>query len=153
MFTRAKQWISKKFFVSAIEICFPPPQYVILQISSDYVSVNPGGGPGPEPNCSSVSPDYPDSASAAPTPPERYANVNPKHRDSALSSHLSLGLSDYVDVDVPGQICQYQSLDPDLLEEHIYHRLHATTSLSDGSLGVKSFTTCPGNHCAPTPLT
>lgn len=94
----------------------------VSQISPVYEKVNLCGGSGPAPGC---------TGTASQTTPKRYT-IDPKHRESAVSFPLSLGLSDYADVDVPGQICQYQSLDPVCWRNRsTVHRLHATTSEND----------------------
>lgn len=79
----------------------------------------------PELICSGVSSDYSDIAAPLPPSPELYVPINPDHRMSAVS----VGVYEYVAVDVPGQTCLYQQLDISLLEEHIYHNFLPNTSL------------------------
>ncbi|XP_071399562.1 transmembrane domain-containing protein TMIGD3-like [Centroberyx affinis] len=103
------------------------------EISSDYETMTPAGCASPELNCSRLPPDCTEIA-APPPPPELNSHINSKDRECTVT----LDLNDYVDVDVPGQTCQYQNLDPNLLEEHIYHCLHPATSHNAGFLGVKT---------------
>ncbi|KAM4603305.1 uncharacterized protein ACJ7VT_018019 [Polymixia lowei] len=111
-------------------------------LSSDYETMNPAGGPGLElpvnrapPDCKNV-----DEESTPPSPSELHSDIDLKHRDSAVGACLS-GVHDYVDVHLQEQFCQYQHLDPDLLEEHIYHCLRPTANFNDGSIEIKSFIT------------
>ncbi|XP_017281094.1 CMRF35-like molecule 1 [Kryptolebias marmoratus] len=90
------------------------------ETSTDYETMMPGVQAETEPCCCCAHRDYTD-LSALPRP------------TSDLCSHLAYGqresivsfsLGEYVDVDVPGHICQYHHLDSDQLEEHVYHTLH-----------------------------
>lgn len=83
--------------------------------------------------CSCSDPDCPYLSDPLPPPPDLCSHLTSKNRESAVS----LGLSDYVDVDVSGHFCQYQHLDPSRIEDHVYHILHRDGRPKDGPLGVK----------------
>lgn len=104
------------------------------QTSSDYETMMPGVGTEPEPCCSSTAPD----CTALPPPPDLCSHFTSKQRESAVT----LGIGEYVDVDVPGHICQYQHLDLSRLEEHVYHSLQGNSGPKDGPLGVKEQINC-----------
>ncbi|GLD60847.1 CMRF35-like molecule 8 [Lates japonicus] len=104
------------------------------ETSSDYETMMPGVGTEPEPCCTSSAPD----CTALPPPPDLCSHFTSKQRESAVT----LGLSEYVDVDVPGHICQYQHLDLSRLEEHVYHSLQGNSGPKDGPLGVKEQINC-----------
>lgn len=93
------------------------------EITSDYETMMPGPKAEPQCCCSCSAPNFGDPLSlplpSAP-PPDLCSSFLPKHRESALS----FGVGEYVDVDVLGNICQYQHLDLSQLEEHVYQSLH-----------------------------
>ncbi|XP_029358783.1 uncharacterized protein LOC115043728 isoform X5 [Echeneis naucrates] len=97
--------------------------------SSDYESVTPMAGTEPEHNCAHLSP-------APPPPPDFCPHFTSKYRESIVS--LSLG--DYVDVDVPGHMTQYQHLDLSQLEEHVYYSLSGNHSPKDEHVAAKQQT-------------
>ncbi|XP_042080483.1 uncharacterized protein LOC102290326 isoform X1 [Haplochromis burtoni] len=95
-----------------------PPQN--KEITSDYETMMPGLKAEPQCCCSCSAPNCSDPSSLPLPPPPDLCSSFPKHRESALS----FGVGEYVDVDVLGNICQYQHLDLSQLEEHVYHSLH-----------------------------
>lgn len=95
----------------------------------------PGVGTETVLRCTSFARDSVDLSPALP-PPDLCSHFTSKHRESAVT----LGLGEYVDVDAPGHICQYQHLDLSQLEEHVYHSLNGT--LKEGHLGVKQQVNC-----------
>ncbi|XP_008286743.1 uncharacterized protein LOC103362224 [Stegastes partitus] len=100
------------------------------EMSSDYETMMPGVRAEPELRCSCSAPDCPD-LSALPRPPsDFYPHLTSKPRDSSST----LGLGDYVDVDVPGHVCQYQHLDLSRLEEHVYHCLNGNNDPKHGPM-------------------
>lgn len=99
-------------------ILFPP------QTSSDYESMTPGVRTEPEFHCSCSVPNYNDLPALPPPPADSCRRFTSNHRDS----EISLSLSDYADVDVPGHICPYQHLDLSQLEEHVYYSLQGNIS-------------------------
>ncbi|XP_044046848.1 uncharacterized protein LOC122873770 isoform X2 [Siniperca chuatsi] len=108
------------------------------ETSSDYETMMPGVITEPEHRCSCSSPDCPDLSALPPPPPDLCPHFTSKHRESTVT----LGLGEYVDVDVPGHICQYQHLDLSRLEEHIYHSLQGNSGPKYGPLGVKEQINC-----------
>lgn len=109
----------------------------IPQTSSDYETMMPGVRTEPELCCSCSAPDCAGVSALLPPPPDLCSHFTSKHRESTVT----LG-HEYVDVDVPGHICQYQHLDLSRLEEHVYHSLHGNSRPKDGPLGVKEQITC-----------
>ncbi|KAK5866257.1 hypothetical protein PBY51_020463 [Eleginops maclovinus] len=100
--------------------------------SSDYETMTPGVITDPEVR---FSPADCDDISALPPPsPDLCSHFTSKNRESTVT----LGLSEYVDVDVPKHICQYQGLDLSRLEDHVYYSLHGNSHPKDGPLGVKN---------------
>lgn len=110
----------------------------IPQTSSDYETMMPGVGTEPELCCSCSARDWTDLSALPPPPSDLCSHFTSKHRESTVT----LGLSEYVDVDAPGHICQYQHLDLGRLEEHVYHSLHGNSGPKDGPLGVKEQINC-----------
>ncbi|XP_023276412.1 CMRF35-like molecule 8 isoform X2 [Seriola lalandi dorsalis] len=108
------------------------------EASSDYETMMPGVETELEPRCTSFTQDCADLSPEAPPPPDLCSHFTSKHRESTVS----LGLGDYVDVDIPGNICQYQNLDLSRLEEHVYHIINVNSSPKDGYLGVKPQINC-----------
>ncbi|XP_054461140.1 uncharacterized protein LOC129096390 isoform X2 [Anoplopoma fimbria] len=107
--------------------------------SSDYETMMPGVRIEPELRSSSSAPDCADlSALSLPPPPDLCSHFTSKHRESTVT----LGLGEYVDVDVPKHINQYQHLDLGQLEEHVYHSLNGLSHPKDGRLGVKEQIDC-----------
>ncbi|XP_070684472.1 CMRF35-like molecule 6 [Pempheris klunzingeri] len=104
------------------------------ETSSDYETMTPGVGTDPEFYCSCS--DCID-LSAQPLPrPDLCSHFTSKQRVSTVT----LGLGEYVDVDVPGHVCHYQQLDVSLSEEHVYHSLRRNGGLKDGPPGDKEQT-------------
>ncbi|XP_073325478.1 uncharacterized protein [Pagrus major] len=114
----------------------PPRQN--REMSSDYETMVPGVTTEPELCCSCSAPDCPYLSGSPPPPPDLCSHFTLKNRESAVS----LGLSDYVDVDVSGHLCQYQQLDLSRTEDHVYHSLHGDGRPKDGPLGVKEQIRC-----------
>ncbi|XP_022611488.1 CMRF35-like molecule 8 [Seriola dumerili] len=108
------------------------------EASSDYETMMPGVETEPELRCTSFTQDCVDLSPVAPPPPDLCSHFTSKHRESTVT----LGLGDYVDVDLPGNICQYQHLDFSRLEEHLYHSINGNSSPKDGYLGVKPQINC-----------
>lgn len=105
------------------------------QISSDYVTMMPGVTTAAETTGSHSPPDCTDLTALKP-PPDVCSDITSKHRHSSVTPSLT----DYVDVEEQGQMCQeqqYQHLDPSLLEEHIYYSLHQTNNPKDQSVEVE----------------
>ncbi|XP_035804971.2 transmembrane domain-containing protein TMIGD3-like [Amphiprion ocellaris] len=110
------------------------------EMSSEYETMMPGVRTEPEFRCSCSAPDPPD-LSALPQPPSDFCpHLMSKHRES----DITLDLGDYVDVDVPGHMCQYQHLDLSRLEEHVYHCLHGNNGPKHGP--VKEQIPCYCNY-------
>ncbi|KAM8772567.1 uncharacterized protein AB9X84_010487 isoform 1-T1 [Acanthopagrus schlegelii] len=109
------------------------PQRQNKEISSDYETMMPSVRTDQELCCSCSAPDCPYLLDPLPPPPDLCSHLISKNRESAIS----LGLSDYVDVDVSGHLCQYQHLDPSQIEDHVYHSLHGDGRPKDGPLRVK----------------
>ncbi|KAI3352923.1 hypothetical protein L3Q82_019504 [Scortum barcoo] len=105
----------------------------IPQTSSDYETMMPGVRNEPELCSSCSSPDYCDVSALPPPPPDLCSHFTSKQRESTVS----LGHGEYVDVDAPGYICQYQHLNLSQLEEHVYHSLHGNSKPKDGLQGDK----------------
>nr|XP_033478979.1 uncharacterized protein LOC117254702 [Epinephelus lanceolatus] len=103
------------------------------EMSSDYETMMPGVRTEPELRCSCSSVDCADLSALPPPPADLWSHFPPKNRESTVT----LGLGEYVDVDVPKQICQYQHLDLSQFEEHVYHSLHGNNDPKDGPVGVK----------------
>ncbi|XP_049901451.1 uncharacterized protein LOC126390964 isoform X1 [Epinephelus moara] len=108
------------------------------EMSSDYETMMPGVRTEPELRCSCSSVDCADLSALPPPPPDLWSHFPPKNRESTVT----LGLGEYVDVDVPKQICQYQHLDLSQFEEHVYHSLHGNNDPKDGPVGVKELIDC-----------
>ncbi|XP_075946926.1 uncharacterized protein LOC142948676 [Anarhichas minor] len=105
------------------------------ETSSDYETMMPGVRTEPELSCSSSTPDCADPSALPSPPPDLCSHFTSKHRESTVT----LGLGEYVDVDVPKQ---YQHLDLSRLEEHVYHSLNGLRDPKDGPLGVKKQINC-----------
>ncbi|TDH15960.1 hypothetical protein EPR50_G00014550 [Perca flavescens] len=103
------------------------------ETSSDYETMMPGVRTEPELHCSFSAPDCADISALPVPPPDLCSHFTSKHRESTVT----LGLGEYVDVDGPKHVCQYQHLDLSRLEEHVYHSLHGNYDPKDGPLGVK----------------
>ncbi|XP_026159784.1 CMRF35-like molecule 1 [Mastacembelus armatus] len=101
--------------------------------SSDYENMKPGVLREPDSCCSCSAPDSTDLSALPSPPPDFCSHFTSKCRESTVT----LGIGEYVDVDVPGHNCQYQQLDTSRLEEHVYHSLHGNSSPKDGSHRVK----------------
>ncbi|XP_026159786.1 uncharacterized protein LOC113128573 [Mastacembelus armatus] len=101
--------------------------------SSDYENMKPGVLREPDSCCSCSAPDSTDLSALPSPPPDFCSHFTSKCRESTVT----LGIGEYVDVDVPGHNCQYQQLDTSQLEEHVYHSLHGNSSPKDGSHRVK----------------
>ncbi|KAM7393928.1 hypothetical protein PAMP_020762 [Pampus punctatissimus] len=97
--------------------------------SSDYETVMIGVRAEPELHSSCLTPDCADLSASLPPPTDLCSHFTTKHRESTVT----LGHGEYIDVDVPGHICQYQHLDLSQLEQHVYHSLHENSSPKDGS--------------------
>ncbi|XP_068583314.1 uncharacterized protein [Cebidichthys violaceus] len=108
------------------------------EISSDYETMMPGVRTEPEQRCSSSAPDCAGLSALPPAPPDLCSHVTSKHRESTVT----LGFGEYVDVDVPKHIDQYQHLDLSRIEEHVYHSLNGLSDPKDGPLGVKKQINC-----------
>ncbi|XP_014885453.1 uncharacterized protein LOC106945948 isoform X2 [Poecilia latipinna] len=94
------------------------------ETSSDYETMMPSpAGAAPEP-CGCSHPDCIDLSTLPRPPSDLYSCFTEENRESTIS--CSLG--EYVDVDIPGHICQYQILDRSRLENHVYHSLHGSCS-------------------------
>ncbi|XP_034752258.1 uncharacterized protein LOC117959303 isoform X2 [Etheostoma cragini] len=103
------------------------------ETSSDYETMMPVVTTEPELCCNFSAPDCADISALPAPPPDLCSHFTSNHRDSTVT----LGLGEYVDVDGPKHICQYQHLDPSRLEEHVYHSLHGNCDPKDVPLGVK----------------
>ncbi|KAA8595095.1 uncharacterized protein LOC116704624 isoform X2 [Etheostoma spectabile] len=103
------------------------------ETSSDYETMMPVDTTEPEHRCSFSAPDCADISALPAPPPDLCSHFTSKHRESTVT----LGLGEYVDVDGPKHICQYQHLDLSQLEEHVYHSLHGNHDPKDVPLGVK----------------
>ncbi|XP_059186735.1 uncharacterized protein LOC131969617 [Centropristis striata] len=68
-----------------------------------------------------------------PPQPDLCSHLTSKHRESTVT----LGLGEYVDVDVPKHTCPYEHLDISQLEEHVYHNLNGSKDPKDQPLEVK----------------
>ncbi len=111
----------------------------ILQMSADYETMEPGvTTEHRERNCSCSTLDCNELSALPPPPPDLCSHLMPNNRESTVS----FGLVEYVNVDEPGHICQYQDLDLNELEEHVYHSLHGNSEPKDGRLGVKEQINC-----------
>lgn len=106
---------------------------LIPQMSSDYETMMPSVRTDQELCCSCSAPGCPYLLDPLPPPPDLCSHLKSKNRESAVS----LGLSDYVDVDASGHLCQYQHLDPSRIEDHVYHSLHGDGRPKDGPLRVQ----------------
>ena len=98
----------------------------------------PGVRTEPELRCSGPDPDCTYLSDLPPPPPDLCSHFTSKQRDSTVT----LGVGEYVDVDVPKHVCQYQHLDLSQLEEHLYHSLHGNSDPKDGPVGVKEQIKC-----------
>lgn len=98
-----------------------------------------------EPESCCRCPDCADLSASSPPPPDLCSHFTAKHRESTVT--LSLG--EYVDVDVPGYICQYQHLDLSRIDEHVYHSLHGNSGPKDGPLAVKEQVNCWYDRITP----
>nr|XP_046263303.1 uncharacterized protein LOC124068848 isoform X2 [Scatophagus argus] len=105
------------------------------ETSSNYETTMPGVGTEHELHYGCSDPDCADLSGSPPPLPDAYSHFTSNHQDAP-------GLSEYVDVDVPGHICHYQHLDLSCSEEHIYHRLHVNNGPKDEPLGVKDHINC-----------
>ncbi|XP_071361757.1 uncharacterized protein [Trachinotus anak] len=108
------------------------------EASSDYETMMPGVVTEHEIHCTSFAQDCADLSPVSPPSPDLCSLCTAKHRESTVT----LGLGEYVDVDVPGHICQYQHLDLSRLEEHVYHSLNGNSGPKDGDLGFKQQINC-----------
>ncbi|XP_029286379.1 uncharacterized protein LOC115007581 [Cottoperca gobio] len=106
--------------------------------SSDYETMMPGVRTEPELRCSFSAPDCKDLSALPPLPPDLCSHFTSKYRESTVT----LGLGEYVDVDVPKHICQYQDLDLSRLEDHVYHSLQGNSPPKDGPQRVKDHINC-----------
>ncbi|XP_030000877.1 uncharacterized protein LOC115426786 [Sphaeramia orbicularis] len=97
------------------------------QMSTDYVTMMPGVRPEPEHRCRCSFPDRIDLSDFPPPPPDLCFHFTSKQRESTVT----LGVEEYVDVDVSERLCQYQHLDLGRSEEHVYHSLHGNTGPKD----------------------
>ncbi|KAI9533965.1 hypothetical protein NQZ68_018333 [Dissostichus eleginoides] len=102
--------------------------------SSDYETMTPGVRTDSDDRCSFSTPGLDDLSALPPPSPDLCSHSTSRNRESTVT----LGLCDYVDVDVPKPICQYQDLDLSRLEDHVYHSLHGNSHPKDGPLGVKN---------------
>ncbi|MEQ2198919.1 hypothetical protein XENOCAPTIV_020904, partial [Xenoophorus captivus] len=92
--------------------------------SSDYETMMPTARAAPEPRCRHSHPDCAD-LSALPRPPsDLYSCFTEEHQESIISCSLS----EYVDVDVPGRLCQCHHFHQSRLEDHVYHSPHGSSS-------------------------
>ncbi|XP_031145083.1 uncharacterized protein LOC116042819 isoform X1 [Sander lucioperca] len=140
LFVTAAMCITAMLFICMFTICLllavkhrrPGPRQN-GETSSDYETMMPGIRTEPELRCSFSAPDCADISALPAPPPDLCSHFTSKHRESTVT----LGLGEYVDVDGPKHICQYQHLDLSRLEEHVYHSLHGKYDPKDGPLGVK----------------
>ncbi|KAL3067212.1 hypothetical protein OYC64_017027 [Pagothenia borchgrevinki] len=102
--------------------------------SSDYETMVPGVRTDSDVRCSFSTPSLDDLSALPPPSPDLCSHFTSRNRESTVT----LGLCDYVDVDVPKPFCQYQDLDLSRLEDHVYHSLHGNSHPKDGPLGVKN---------------
>lgn len=102
------------------QICSSPISWLVFipQASATYVTMKPGVRMDPDIRCSC--PDCAELSDFPPPPSDLCSSPESKQRDSIISQ----GLSEYVEVDTPRRICQYQNLDLSQVEEHVYHGLH-----------------------------
>ncbi|XP_034095224.1 uncharacterized protein LOC117561749 isoform X2 [Gymnodraco acuticeps] len=96
--------------------------------SSDYETMTPGVRTDSDARCSFSTPGLDDLSALPPPSPDLCSHFTSRNRESTVT----LGLCDYVDVDVPKPICQYQDLDLSRLEDHVYHSLHGNSHPKDG---------------------
>eukprot|EP00064_Thunnus_orientalis_P018136 superscaffoldBa00004081_g18227 len=108
------------------------------ETSSDYEAMTPDVRTELELRCGCSDPDCADLSASSPTKPDLCAHFTTKQRESTVS----FGLDEYADVDVSGNICQYQQLDLSRLEEHVYDSLHGNNVPKDGPLAVKEKINC-----------
>ncbi|XP_040892462.1 transmembrane domain-containing protein TMIGD3-like isoform X2 [Toxotes jaculatrix] len=106
------------------------------ETSCDYETMMPGTEP--ELRCTSSAPDWADLPAFPASPPDLCSHFTSKHRESTVT----LGLGEYADVDMPCRLSQYQHLDLNQLEEHVYQSLHDNRSHKGGPLGVKEQINC-----------
>ncbi|XP_041790375.1 CMRF35-like molecule 8 isoform X2 [Chelmon rostratus] len=108
------------------------------ETSSDYETMTPGVRTEPELRCSCSCSDCADLSSLPAPPPDPWSHYTSKH----WVSEDTPAHGEYVDVDVPRHICQYQHLDFSRLEEHIYHSLNGNRGPKDGPPGVREQIDC-----------
>ncbi|XP_067355349.1 uncharacterized protein [Channa argus] len=107
------------------------------QVSADYETMMPREGIQPEDCCTCPECDGLGALSTAPPPNEVCSVFKLKQRESTVT----LGISEYVDVDLPGH--QYQHLDLDQLEENVYHSLQGNPGPKEEKpLAVKEQLNC-----------
>lgn len=107
------------------------------QTSTDYETMMPGVQNEPELCC--TCPDCVELSALSSPPPDLCSNFKSKQRESTVS----LGIDEYVDVDAPGHICQYQCLDVNQMEDKVYHSLHGNCGPKDERpMGVKEQMNC-----------
>ncbi|KAF3844113.1 hypothetical protein F7725_016161, partial [Dissostichus mawsoni] len=99
--------------------------------SPDYETMTPGVRTDSDVRCSFSTPGLDDLSALPPPSPDLCSHSTSRNRESTVT----LGLCDYVDVDVPKPICQYQDLDLSRLEDHVYHSLHGNSHPKDEPLG------------------
>ncbi|KAM7418842.1 hypothetical protein PAMA_016120 [Pampus argenteus] len=108
------------------------------ETSADYETMMLGVRSEPELHSSCLTPDCTDLSASSPPPTDLCSLFTTKHQESTVT----VGLGEYVDVDVPGYICQYQRLDLSQSEEHVYQSLYENSSPKDGPLAVKEQINC-----------
>ncbi|XP_041642228.1 uncharacterized protein LOC121509074 [Cheilinus undulatus] len=89
---------------------------------SDYETMMADTRTEPELHCSCSHPDCTELSTLPPPPPDLCSHLTSNQRESVVS----FGPGDYADVE--GYVCQYQHLDLQQLEEHVYHSLHGNDS-------------------------
>ncbi|XP_060909426.1 uncharacterized protein LOC132986797 [Labrus mixtus] len=92
--------------------------------TSVYETMMPHVSTEPQLHRSCSYPDCNDLSTLPPLPPDLCSHFTSKNRESAVT----LSPSEYEDVDVSENICQYQHLDLEHLEEHVYHCLRGNNS-------------------------